>query len=107
MCSVAQSCPTLWSPVDVSQAPPSMGFSRQEYWSGSSFPPLGDLPNPGTDAESPVSPAGERILYPMSHQADLNVIFLTCKGGGLNENTHLRLHNPRTFCAAMGFTSVC
>ena len=28
------------------QAPLSMGFSRQEYWSGLSFPPPGDLPNP-------------------------------------------------------------
>ena len=32
---VAQSCPTLCDPVGVAyQAPPSMGFSRQEYWSG-------------------------------------------------------------------------
>ena len=32
---VAQSCPTLSDPIDCSpQAPPSMGFSRQEYWSG-------------------------------------------------------------------------
>ena len=30
------------------QAPPSMGFSRQEYWSGLPFPPPRDLPNPGT-----------------------------------------------------------
>ena len=29
------------------QAPPSMGFSRQEYWSGLLFPSLGDLPDPG------------------------------------------------------------
>ena len=31
------------------QAPPSMGFSRQEYWSGLPCPPPGDLPNPGTE----------------------------------------------------------
>ena len=31
------------------QAPLSMGFSRQEYWSGLPFPPPGDLPNPGTE----------------------------------------------------------
>jgi len=32
---VAQSCLTLSDPMDVAhQAPPSMGFSRQEYWSG-------------------------------------------------------------------------
>ena len=35
------------------QAPPSMGFSRQEYWSGLPFPSLGDLPNPGIEPESP------------------------------------------------------
>ena len=29
------------------QAPPSMGFPRQEYWSGLPFPSLGDLPKPG------------------------------------------------------------
>ena len=31
------------------QDPPSMGFSRQEYWSGLSFPSPGDLPNPGIE----------------------------------------------------------
>ena len=36
------------------QAPLSMGFPRQEYWSGLPFPSLEDLPNPGTE---PVSPA--------------------------------------------------
>ena len=34
------------------QALPSMGFSRQEYWSGLPFPSLGDLPNPGIEALS-------------------------------------------------------
>ena len=35
------------------QAPPSMGFSRQEYWSGWPFPPPGDLPNPGIEPRFP------------------------------------------------------
>ena len=35
------------------QAPPSMGFSRQEYWSGLSFPSPGDLSNPGIEPGSP------------------------------------------------------
>ena len=35
------------------QAPPSMGFSRQEYWSGLPFPSPGDLPNPGIKPRSP------------------------------------------------------
>ena len=35
------------------QAPPSMGFSRQEYWSGLPFPSPGDLSNPGIEPGSP------------------------------------------------------
>ena len=35
------------------QAPPSMGFSRQECWSGLPFPSPGDLPDPGIEAGSP------------------------------------------------------
>ena len=35
------------------QAPPSMGFSRQEYWSGLPFPSPEDLPNPGIEPRSP------------------------------------------------------
>ena len=36
------------------QAPPSMGFSRQEYWSGVPLPSLDDLPNPGIKPRSPI-----------------------------------------------------
>ena len=36
------------------QASPSMGFSRQEYWSGLPFPSPGDLPHPGIEPRSPV-----------------------------------------------------
>ena len=39
------------------QAPLSMGFSRQENWSGLSCPPPGDLPDPGIEPSSPESPA--------------------------------------------------
>ena len=37
----------------ASQAPLSMGFSRQEHWSGLPFPSPGDLPDPGIKPESP------------------------------------------------------
>ena len=54
---VAQSCPTLRvfaTPWTVThQAPPSMGFSRQEYWSGLPFPSPGDLPDPAIEPGSP------------------------------------------------------
>ena len=45
---VAKSCPTLVTPWTVAcQAPLSMGFSRQEYWSELPFPSPEDLPDPG------------------------------------------------------------
>ena len=47
------------------QAPLSMGFSRQEYWSGLPFPSPGDLPDPGI---KPRSPDCRQILYHLSHQ---------------------------------------
>ena len=46
---------TLWTVAR--QAPLSMGFSRQEYWSGLPFPPSGDLPNSETELTSLTSPA--------------------------------------------------
>ena len=39
------------------QAPLSMEFSRQEYWTGLTFPPPEDLPDPGIKPASPVDPA--------------------------------------------------
>ena len=51
---VAKSRPTLATPWTVAcQVPLSMGFSRQEYWSGLPFPSPGDLPNPGTEPGPP------------------------------------------------------
>ena len=52
---VAQPCLTLCHPMDCVpyQAPLSMGFSRQEYWSELPFSPPGDLPAPGMEAVPP------------------------------------------------------
>ena len=47
------------------QAPPSMGFSRQEYWIGLSFPSPGDVPDPGIE---PMSPALQTDSLLLSHQ---------------------------------------
>ena len=49
---------TPWTVVH--QAPLSTGFSRHEYWNGLSFPPPGDLPDPGSEASSLTSPV---LLY--------------------------------------------
>ena len=57
LAKLLQSCLTLCDPMDCScQAPLSMGFSRQEYWSGSPCPPPGDLPDPGIQPKSLMSP---------------------------------------------------
>ena len=45
----------------------SIGFSPQEYWSGLSFPPPGDLLNPGIKPENPASPAWQAASLPPSH----------------------------------------
>ena len=51
---VSKSWLTLLTPWTVAcQAPLSMGFFRQEYWSGLPFPSPGDLPNPGIEPRSP------------------------------------------------------
>ena len=56
---------TLWTVAH--QAPLSMGFSRQEYWSGLLWPPAGDLPNPGINPASPVTPALQADSVPLNH----------------------------------------
>ena len=48
---MSDSFATSW--IIVSQAPLSMGFSRQEFWSGLPFLPPGDLPEPGIEPASP------------------------------------------------------
>ena len=56
MCSVVSD--SFVTPQTVAhQAPLSMGFPRQEYWSGLPCPPPGDLPDPETEPVSPASPA--------------------------------------------------
>ena len=49
--SCVQLFATPWTAAH--QAPPSMGFSRQEYWSRMPCPPPGDLPHPGIELKSP------------------------------------------------------
>ena len=60
-----QSCLTLCDPVECS--PPgslSMGFSRQEYWSGLPFPSPGDFPGPGIEPGSPALQADALSFEP-------------------------------------------
>ena len=75
---------SLWPPWTVAhQAPQSMGFSRQEYWSGLPFPSPGDLPDPGTEPRSPTlrtdallsEPPGKPklcLIYCLTHPLNLS-----------------------------------
>ena len=59
---VAKSCLSLATPWTVArQAPLSMGFSSQEYWSGLPFPSPGDLPDPGIETGSPALQANSLL----------------------------------------------
>ena len=57
---------TLWTTAH--QALLSMGFSRQEYWSGLPCPPPWDLSDPGIEPSSPAFPAMQVDSLPLSHQ---------------------------------------
>ena len=63
--SHVQLCVTLWLMVAARQAPLSMEFPKQEYWSGLPCPPPVHLPNPGIE---PRSPALQADPLPLSHQ---------------------------------------
>ena len=74
-CLVAQLCPTLCDTMtSACQFPLSMGFSRQENWSGLPFPPPRDLPDPGIEPVSPVSLALQAGSLPQSHWRNQEVI---------------------------------
>ena len=49
------------------QVPLSMWLPRQEYWNELPFPSPGDIPDPGIESTSPVSPAFQPIFYLLSH----------------------------------------
>ena len=61
--SVVSDSATPWTVVH--QAPPSIGFSRQEYWSGLPFPSPGDLPYPGIEPRSPALQADALTSEPL------------------------------------------
>ena len=83
------------------QAPPSMGFSRQEYWSGLPFPSPGDLPDPGIEARSPTlqadaltsEPPGKPIKQFLTPQVPLCCPFIIIFCCSVTES-YLTLSNP-------------
>ena len=67
--SVDMNLSKFWEIVEYKgawfEAPPSMEFSRQEYWSGLLFPSPGDIPDPGIELGLPLC---GQMLYRLSHQ---------------------------------------
>ena len=68
---MSDSLETPWT--IVYQAPLSVGFPRQEYWSGLPFPSPGNLPNPGIELECPASQADS---LPLSHRGSECIIYV-------------------------------
>ena len=72
---VAKSCPTLVTPWTIAhQTPLSMGFPRQEYWSGLPSSTPGDLPDPGIKPKSTAVQVGS---LPLSHQGSHKIVWIT------------------------------
>ena len=71
--SCVRLCVTLWT--TACEVPLSLGFSRQEYWSGLPCPPPGDLPDPGMEPTSPALASrffiAELLGKPFDHNYDL------------------------------------
>ena len=70
-CLVAQSCPTLCDPLEALLF---MGLPRQEYWNGLPFPSPGNLPGPGFEPTSPVSPALQEGSLSTESSVKMNTI---------------------------------
>ena len=81
-------------PYDSSQAPLSIEFSRQEYWSGLPFPSPKDLPNPGVELESPVLVGG--FFTTVRSSCFLTSPISLCPG--CVRPTHPMRHFPWVFC---------
>ena len=80
-CSVvSNSFATPWTVA--CQAPLSMGFPRQEYWSGLPFPSQGDLPDPGDNLHLLLSPALQTDSLPLSHLESPAKVSITLWGLG-------------------------
>ena len=80
--SCSQLFEALWTVV--CQASLSMEFSRQEYWSGFPFPPPADIPDPGIELTSPVSPALQ-VFTAESPGKTSSVESITCNPGDLSQ----------------------
>ena len=97
--SSVQLCATPWTVA--CQAPLSMGFSRQESWSGLPFPSPGDLPDPGIEPGSPALQAGSLLSEPPTKP-----VFQGRHHFPKTLLTRLRTANPASLCLKGPFRRV-
>ena len=77
----------------VHQAPLSMGFSKQEHWSGLPCPPPGDLPGPWIEPMSPASPALQADSLPLRHQGSPSCYYLITIFSQGRDNSFIQQYN--------------
>ena len=93
------------------QAPLSMGFSRQEYWSGLPCPPLGDFPDPGIELVSLMSPALAGNFFttsttwenPKCIQWNVNTIGISFGTSSIKKTTHKKSICTECYCIVRNF----
>ena len=97
---VAKLCPTFTVPWTVAhQAHLSMGFSRQEYWSGLTFPSPGNLLDPGIEPESPALQAGSLLTElpgKPGYELKADLIYFRMKVKEEDEKAGLKLNIQKT-----------
>ena len=93
----------------VCQAPLSKGFSRQEYWSGLSFPSPGDLPGPGIKPESLASPAlAGRFFTTVPHPQPRRSVLMHHLSKLIFKASQLECqHSRKTFYFFFFFQNLC
>ena len=115
MCLYAESLSRAWRFVTLwtvaRQAPLSMGFSRQEYWSGLPCPPPGDLPDPGIEPRSPSLQADSLPTEPPGSPTPctsevhllqlMNKYWSSMISNWIKPAVYLRVHS--WYCAFCGF----
>ena len=90
----AQPFATRWTVA--CQVPLSMGFSRQEYWSGLPCPPPGDLPDPGMERVSLASPAMASGFFTTSSTWEAQCVY-----------THTYPHTRHLYSSVDGHLDCC
>ena len=95
MCVYAHLCPILCNPMDCSPLVSFVHeFPMQEYWSGLLFFPLGNIPDPGIELESPESPtlqADSLPAEPLGKAKVINIVYqILSRISTVTQSPHLK-----------------